>query len=1148
MFPLRRTRTSPLRPDRVCNRFALSISVSNEQGPRPVFYDGIGWRRHFVSAAGWAAFSIIGVLVACLIATSIDPPTMSGIVLGEAPRSLYSDPGFAPSSRNEPGIRAAQARSASERVAARALRYGHLVAWDDKGLASLQKNAHRLDVVIGEWLSLVDPSGGLNRADQEHEATARAWLTRHAPTVKIYPHVNNYNRATQAWVADTAAAVLASPAASQRFVNDLVDYLTQGSFPGVVLDIEQLPPASRRDYTALVRSLSRRLREHGVQLVVQVPVWDAAYDYTELAAAADAVIVMTYDEHIEKGAAGPIAGQGWFESQIQQAVRLIGRDKLIVGIGSYGYDWAGFGKGREISVREAWDLLGETGSQLHVDARSLNPTFTYRVDKGNEQHQVWFLDATTVYNQVAAALVAEPAGLSLWRLGSEDPAVWDSFGRGRKSDADALAEIRTISMGGDVIYKGEGEVLSASGEPRPGQRTLTYDKVQNLITHQTITRLPTSTVVTRRGARTDKVIALTFDDGPDPIYTPQILDILTAKDVKATFFVLGSASVVNADLLARIYRDGHDIGNHTFSHLNSSAVPSEYLRIELNATQRLLEAQIGVRTRLFRPPYARDIEPRTIEAAEALKVSASLGYLTIGMKIDPKDWMLPLPRQITQRTIEAVRRGDGNVVLLHDAGGVRTSTIKALPEIIDTLRAEGYRFVTIHELMGLTRSDLMPPIAGPGSLVATLNFAGFSLLSAINSLSLVLFYLGIALGVVRLLWVSIFALAHRRRELRRAGLDWKPASVAVIIPAYNEGTVIERSIASILASDYEDFRVVVVDDGSTDDTSAIVEQRFGGDPRVTLLRKPNGGKWSALNHALRTIDAEVVVTLDADTIFARDAVRLLVRHFADPRIAAVAGHAMIGNKINLLTRFQAIEYITNQNLDRRALEMVNGITVVPGAIGAWRRQALLDIGGYGSDTLAEDSDATVRLGLAGWKVACEPAAVARTEAPETIAEFMKQRHRWMFGTLQVASKAVWSLNRNSPKGLALLGLPNILVFQFAFTLVAPLIDLIFVWSLLSGFGRYLLSPEAGVPPAMLTVALYWLCFQMLEIAVGVLGVALDRRPGEWRLLWVLMLQRFFYRQLLYITAWRVLLAAFRGTLQGWGKLARTGSVSITEHA
>ena len=518
------------------------------------------------------------------------------------------------------------------------------------------------------------------------------------------------------------------------------------------------------------------------------------------------------------------------------------------------------------------------------------------------------------------------------------------------------------------MYKGKGEALALTGTPEPGTRQLAFDAQYNLIADQRIVVFPKSTTVQRWGGREDDVIALTFDDGPDPKYTPQILDILKAKGVKATFFVVGSAAALNADTLRRIYAEGHDIGNHTFTHVNSAEVSVERLNIEINATQRLFEATLGVYTKLFRPPYARDMEPQTVDATEVLRLVGSLGYITIGMTIDPKDWFRPRAEQIVRETLKGAVNRKGNVVLLHDAGGMREATVEALPEIIDQLHDKGFRLVTVHELLGLPRAAVMPKIAPEQNWLITSNHAGFILYGMLNSLVILLFYLGLLLGTARLLWVCTFALLHVRCEKRRQMRTWSPPSLAVVIPAYNEEGVICASIKVLLASPLQNFEIIVVDDGSTDRTGEVVRNTFAATDRVRCLSQENAGKWAALNHGFACTSAEIVVTLDADTLFEPDALPQLVRHFADPAVAAVAGAANVGNTVNLLTRFQALEYVINQNLDRRALELVNGITVVPGAIGAWRRDALLSIGGFHADTLAEDADATIRLVRAGWRV------------------------------------------------------------------------------------------------------------------------------------------------------------------------------------
>jgi peptidoglycan-N-acetylglucosamine deacetylase len=572
-------------------------------------------------------------------------------------------------------------------------------------------------------------------------------------------------------------------------------------------------------------------------------------------------------------------------------------------------------------------------------------------------------------------------------------------------------------------------------------------------------------------------------------------------------------------------------------------VSTELLKLELNATQRLFEATLGIQTMLFRPPYARDLEPQTIDGVEVLRLAGGLGYLTIGMGIDPKDWYRPRATQIVSKTVEAAERGDGNVVLLHDAGGIRDATMEALPEIIDRLRSKGFSFVTIHELLGLSREDVMPAVDEPDSWIVRSNHASFMLYSGMNSLIVLLFGAGITLGTLRLLWVCSFAILHARRERLRWDEKWLPASVVVVIPAFNEEKVICSAIRALLASRLWKFSIIVVDDGSTDRTADIVRKTFADTSRVRVLIKPNEGKWAALNYGIARTAAEIVVTLDADTLFEPDALPLLLRHFADPSVAAVAGNATVGNRINTITRFQALEYVTNQNLDRRALEIVNGIPVVPGSIGAWRRTALLAIGGFQPDTLAEDADATIRLERENWRVVYEPRAVARTEAPETVRGFLKQRLRWMFGTLQVAYKKRAALWQARPIGVSLFTLPNIIVFQFFFTLVAP-IDVIFVWTVFTAFGDIAMRPHEGVPSSLLTVGTYWAYFQVLELAMGALAVCIERKPNVLRLLPLLLLQRFCYRQLLYATAVRVAIAALKGRVLGWNKLIRTGSVAV----
>jgi cellulose synthase/poly-beta-1,6-N-acetylglucosamine synthase-like glycosyltransferase len=355
------------------------------------------------------------------------------------------------------------------------------------------------------------------------------------------------------------------------------------------------------------------------------------------------------------------------------------------------------------------------------------------------------------------------------------------------------------------------------------------------------------------------------------------------------------------------------------------------------------------------------------------------------------------------------------------------------------------------------------------------------------------------------------------------------------VPAYNEEKVISKTVRSLFSSTINDrLQIIVIDDGSSDRTAHLIREEFACCPRLRLLTKENGGKAAALNFGIAQSNSDVIVAIDADTLVLPDAIERLVSHFGDRSIGAVAGRVVVGNAENLLTRFQSLEYITSQNLDRRAFDLCNVIGVVPGAIGAWRREALLDVGGYSRDTLAEDADLTWAVQRSGWKIVDEPEAVALTEAPERLRGFLKQRFRWMFGTLQVAFKHLGAM-ASGPSGLVFIAIPNVLLFQFGFTLLAPIMDLLLL---------YTLVVDAGDSDTLWKIAGFWAVFQTVDAAAAATGIGLNGNRSGWRLLPLVILQRFSYRQLLYLVAIRTMLAAIKGQLVGWGKLVRTGSVQL----
>lgn len=1111
----------------------------------PVFFDPSGRRSWVVATIYWGVLIVLAALSVFVVATVVNERGLPRIKLAQGKVAPSDGLSELSSFADEPKVDPRHPRQTPDLAAEDVVRYGYLVNWDDNSFASLRRNAQSLDVAIVEWLHLSAKNGRLKPDDPAIEKRIGAWVKTEAPDLKLYPLINNYDPEGQRWLNVETSRLLQSAADRRTLIDDLARYLKNGAYPGLVLDFEELPSSQRGPYADFVAEAYASLHADGLKLLVAVRPDDESYDLARLADYSDGLIVMLYDEYGEGGMPGPLAGQGWFESRLDGPLKDIDSRKLIVSFGSYGYDWSPGQLTREVSFQESLELLGQSGAQLKFHKETLNPSFTYLGDDGTTRHELWYLDAVTAYNQIVAALPSRPSGLALWRLGTEDPAVWSMFGKGRLPNEKAIHDIAKLRSGYDILYQGQGEALAVSGGTSEGHRTLTLDREQNLLTGETIGQFPKSTTITRWGGGSDKVIALTFDDGPDPTYTPQVLDVLAEKNVKATFFIVGSAGTINQSLVRRIYKEGHDLGNHTFSHVNSNDVSKEQLTLELNATQRLLEAVTGARTRLFRPPYAQDIEPQTIDGASALSLAAELGYITIGMNIDPKDYLRSLPRQIVESVVTSAENGEGKVVLLHDAGGSRSVTVKALPALIDALRARGYTFVTTHELLKIDRAAAMPPAAPDEAVIMAINSLGFTIYSGFGAALTFLFQMGILLGTLRLLVVTAGGVTHnRKRTARLQGLQHH-RSVAVLIPAFNEEAVICKSIRTMLSSRLKKFEIIVIDDGSSDRTAEVVLKEFSRTKRVRVFKKENGGKAEALNFGLTKTDAEIVVALDADTVFEPDALGYLLAHFDNPKIGAVAGSTNVGNTCNMITRFQALEYVTSQNLDRRALELVNSITVVPGAIGAWKREAVVAAGGFSSETLAEDADLTMQIELMGWKVVYEPNAVARTEAPDTIRAFMKQRFRWMFGTLQAAWKhrSVMLRVRNGT-GIGLFGLPNIFVFQILFTLIAPIVDLMLVWNVVAGVRAYEMNPAGGMPPALASVALYWGLFQLLDLVTAAVAISMEPHARVWRYLPLLLIQRFFYRQLLYVVAFKTALAALKGRMVGWGKLKRTNSVPI----
>jgi cellulose synthase/poly-beta-1,6-N-acetylglucosamine synthase-like glycosyltransferase/peptidoglycan/xylan/chitin deacetylase (PgdA/CDA1 family) len=775
------------------------------------------------------------------------------------------------------------------------------------------------------------------------------------------------------------------------------------------------------------------------------------------------------------------------------------------------------------------------------------------LDENNIRHDVWFLDGVTALNQMRAAQSLGIDTFALWRLGSEDRSLWAIWDK--PGDAAATTKLNVVPPGQDVDIEGQGEILRIQSNPASGEREITLDRKTNLVSDEIFKTLPAPYTVDMYGS-SPKKIAITFDDGPDPEWTPRILDILKEKGVKAAFFLIGVEAEKYGSLTKRIYNEGHEIGNHTFTHPDISGVSKRYFEVELNLTERFFESKLGVKPVLFRPPYSIDQEPDTADEVRPLELAQQLGYITIGDKVDPNDWR-DNPRRPANEIVADVMKNlppcepgnlsCGNIILLHDGGGNRSETLKALPEIIDGLRQRGYEIVPVSALLGKTRADIMPPIPANERWASWIDELNFSLFSFLSSFIIFVFFVGDVLMSARLVLVGALATFDRfRRRHSREDPNYRP-SVAVLIPAYNEEKVIERTVQSVLDSDYPDLRAIVIDDGSRDRTLEVTRSAFRrqiAEGRVTVLSKPNSGKADALNYALDHVWEELFVGIDADTIIAPDAISKLVPHFRDARVAAIAGNAKVGNRVNLWTRWQALEYITSQNFERRALNTLNAVSVVPGAIGAWRTADVKSAGCYQHDTVAEDADLTMALLQAGYHVNYEDRALAYTEAPTTASGLMRQRFRWSFGIMQAVWKHKAALKQKGALGWV--ALPNVVIFQILLPLVSPFIDIMFVVGAISYFVNRHFHPESANPADFQRLIIYFALFMIIDFIASAVAFALERQqPGRKRdflLLGHVWLQRFAYRQLFSIVLFKTVKRAIEGGSFSWDKLERTATV------
>jgi cellulose synthase/poly-beta-1,6-N-acetylglucosamine synthase-like glycosyltransferase/peptidoglycan/xylan/chitin deacetylase (PgdA/CDA1 family) len=620
-----------------------------------------------------------------------------------------------------------------------------------------------------------------------------------------------------------------------------------------------------------------------------------------------------------------------------------------------------------------------------------------------------------------------------------------------------------------------------------------------------------------------KRIALTFDDGPDPRWTPEIADTLKRLGVPATFFAVGEHVIEHPGIVSQLHEDGFELGNHTFSHADLASA-GKLRDLQISLTESAISGAAGVRPRFVRPPYSATPDAVDADQEHAYSEIAQHGYVIALANLDGEDWRRPGVEEIVRHATPPGNHG--GVLLLHDGGGDRSETVAALEKLVPELRARGFKFVGLDALLSGGAGQADPPATSSQHVRGQLLIASLTAARVLTEIVAALLIPFAVIAILRTIAAVAFARLHAARMRKQPTPEDFQPPVSIVVPAFNEAAGIEQAVRSLAFSDYDEFEVVVVDDGSTDGTGELVDGL--GLDGVNVIREVNRGKSEALNTGVTAARHEIVVAVDADTVFEPGTLSELVRPLADDKVGAVAGNTKVGNRRSLLGRWQHIDYVMGFNLDRRLLDVLGCMPTVPGAIGAFRRSALLEVGGFSSDTLAEDTDVTIALSRLGWKVVYAERARGFTEVPGSLSGLWRQRYRWSFGTMQSVWKHKGALLRRSDGPIGMVGLPYLILFQIALPTLAPLIDLFALYGIL------FLDP--------LAVLTFWVAFNVLVLAQAMYAFHLDRESP--RVLWALPLQAFVYRQLMYLVVLQSVASAVQGLRLRWQHIERSGDVEV----
>ncbi|NMM17612.1 MAG: glycosyltransferase [Cellulomonas sp.] len=954
---------------------------------------------------------------------------------------------------------------------------GYVISDNNDAAAAVDQQAPNLSSVSATG-ALVNPNGTF-----EYMSAQNALVHAHFGGARAQLVVQNYDPnlgQSGDFSPALAGAALASPASRQAFVDDIAAVVTRDRWDGVVIDFELL---NRPDQPGLLDLLSR-LRTalpSGSRLTVALPVPQAdnptslGYDLAAVARVVDVVQLMTYDQSDPTSSPGPIGSLTWIEDAVTSALSFVPADKLQIGAASYGYAWGPSATRIGQSFSPAQGRAAAAAAHVTPSWDAVGNGWTAHLPDGTV---LWWSDTRSIANVVDLALRSHLEGAAVWELSTAEPL-------------------------GSIAAKIPLDRVSVSNWLARGMQS-----------------------VQGRG-----LVALTFDDGPDPAWTPQILGILKANGVPGTFFDVGMNAEANPALVQQEIAQGNVVANHTYSHLDLTALPLWRAKLEIGADNWVLQGITGREPTLFRSPYGA-LEFTDSQSATHQNLASSLGMQPVGWDVDPLDWARPGVQEIVRAA--ASSSAVDQVILLHDGGGDRSQTVAAIPYIIAQMHARGYVFVTPDQLDASIVAPYQPAATtfwgNARNMVLIATYKLWRSAHEVTTWALVVIGL---LSLLRLLVSFPLAVVHRRRSrktVRRSPGTDEGHTVTVLIPAHNEQATIATTMAALARVRGPLVQVIVAENGSTDVTAATARDEAARHPHIAWDIRECGpvGKAGALNACLSDVVGDVVVLLDADTVLDPDFVTAVLPHFDAPGVGAVAGNVKVGNRHLLLGRLQAFEYISSLALDRRAQAQLGVVSVVPGAAGAFRRDALVRVGGWPSRTLTEDADLTVELLAAGWKIPYESGAISWTEAPATVRELLQQRRRWSYGTTQVTELHRHRMMLRSSGRLGLIGLPWLTLSQVILPALGPVVDLFLVWLVLNG--------DWAIAASMLALAI------AIDAAVATWAL---RSDGEsLRFLLLLPAARFLWRPLMLFAVAGGLRSWILGRAVGWNQATRHNTAAI----